>query len=97
MPARSQNPIPAKYRSWVTIGVILAIIIIGLLQSEQTVKAPPESTPTANASGTMAASSTLPADEESLRASGSLPGWLSIYFTNPTPPDNLGHGIDKNV
>jgi phosphatidylserine/phosphatidylglycerophosphate/cardiolipin synthase-like enzyme len=28
---------------------------------------------------------------------GELPGWLAIYFTNPNPPDNLGHGLDQNV
>ncbi len=27
----------------------------------------------------------------------SLPGWLKVYFTNPNPPDNLGHGIDQTV
>ena len=23
--------------------------------------------------------------------------WLQVFFTNPNPPDNLAHGIDKNV
>jgi len=26
-----------------------------------------------------------------------LPGWLQVYFTNPYPPDNQGHGIDQYV
>ncbi len=26
-----------------------------------------------------------------------LPLWLSVYFTDPNPPDNLGHGIDEYV
>jgi phosphatidylserine/phosphatidylglycerophosphate/cardiolipin synthase-like enzyme len=26
-----------------------------------------------------------------------LPLWLSLYFTDPTPPDNLAHGIDQFV
>jgi phosphatidylserine/phosphatidylglycerophosphate/cardiolipin synthase-like enzyme len=26
-----------------------------------------------------------------------LPAWLDIYFTDPNPPDNLGHGIDQYV
>ena len=29
--------------------------------------------------------------------SGSLPSWLTVYFTDPNPPDNLGHGIDQYV
>ena len=41
----------------------------------------------------------LPASGETVKSSGSgaVPGWLSIYFTDPNPPDNLGHGIDQNV
>jgi len=23
--------------------------------------------------------------------------WLKIYFTNPNPPDQVGHGIDNDV
>ena len=23
--------------------------------------------------------------------------WLQVFFTNPNPPDDLAHGIDKNV
>jgi phosphatidylserine/phosphatidylglycerophosphate/cardiolipin synthase-like enzyme len=26
-----------------------------------------------------------------------FPAWLTVYFTDPNPPDNLGHGIDQNV
>ena len=26
-----------------------------------------------------------------------LPDWLTVYFTDPNPPDNLGHGIDQFV
>ena len=26
-----------------------------------------------------------------------LPGWLHVYFTDPNPPNNLGHGIDQYV
>ncbi len=28
---------------------------------------------------------------------GQIPGWLQVYFTDPNPPDNLGHGIDQVV
>ena len=29
--------------------------------------------------------------------SQNLPGWLKVFFTDPNPPDNLGHGIDQFV
>ncbi len=31
-----------------------------------------------------------------LNAAG-MPAWLTVYFTDPNPPDNLGHGIDQLV
>ncbi len=31
-------------------------------------------------------------------SSGTIPtSWLTVYFTDPNPPDNLGHGIDQYV
>lgn len=36
----------------------------------------------------------LPGDSDQ---SGDLPGWLSIYFTNPTAPDRRENGIDRVV
>ena len=30
-------------------------------------------------------------------AGNSPPGWITVYFTDPNPPDNLGHGIDQYV
>jgi phosphatidylserine/phosphatidylglycerophosphate/cardiolipin synthase-like enzyme len=30
-------------------------------------------------------------------ANPGLPAWLKVYFTDPNPPDNLGHGIDQYV
>ncbi len=42
--------------------------------------------------------SSLPAPTPtSIADPGQLPPWLSIYFTDPNPPDNLGHGIDQYV
>jgi phosphatidylserine/phosphatidylglycerophosphate/cardiolipin synthase-like enzyme len=28
---------------------------------------------------------------------GSIPSWLTVYFTNPNPPDDYGKGIDQEV
>lgn len=30
-------------------------------------------------------------------SSGGTSGWLEVFFTNPNPPDNVGHGIDNGV
>jgi len=30
-------------------------------------------------------------------ASGNLPAWLTVYFTDPNPPDNIGSGIDQHI
>jgi phosphatidylserine/phosphatidylglycerophosphate/cardiolipin synthase-like enzyme len=30
-------------------------------------------------------------------ATGSLPPWLNVYFTNPSPPDQLDAGIDRVI
>jgi len=30
-------------------------------------------------------------------AAAKLPSWLTVYFSDPNPPDNLGKGIDQNV
>jgi phosphatidylserine/phosphatidylglycerophosphate/cardiolipin synthase-like enzyme len=38
-----------------------------------------------------------PTEEKAAQASGKSLSWLSVYFTDPNPPDNLGHGIDQNV
>ncbi|MGB8212161.1 MAG: phospholipase D-like domain-containing protein [Anaerolineales bacterium] len=43
--------------------------------------------------------STMPTTLESTGApsSGGTSGWLEVFFTNPNPPDNVGHGIDNGV
>jgi phosphatidylserine/phosphatidylglycerophosphate/cardiolipin synthase-like enzyme len=30
-------------------------------------------------------------------ASGNLPAWLTVYFTDPNPPDNVGAGVDRYI
>lgn len=30
-------------------------------------------------------------------APGNLPNWLTVYFTDPNPPDSVGNGIDNHV
>ncbi len=27
----------------------------------------------------------------------SLPSWLTVYFTNPNPPDDINHGVDQYI
>jgi phosphatidylserine/phosphatidylglycerophosphate/cardiolipin synthase-like enzyme len=37
------------------------------------------------------------AQVESSQIPGKLPGWLTVYFTNPNPPDNLGNSVDQYI
>jgi phosphatidylserine/phosphatidylglycerophosphate/cardiolipin synthase-like enzyme len=51
-------------------------------------------TPTAPAVNTLAAATAV------TQANGGPSiddGWLKVYFTNPNPPDQVGHGIDNDV
>ncbi len=84
MPAR--RPKSSNTRNLVALAVIVLIAIIFLLEENQRPAATPSSAP-------------APANNTALsgQSSGSLPGWLTVYFTTPNPPDALGKGIDQNV
>ena len=30
-------------------------------------------------------------------ATGNLPSWLTVYFTNPNPPDQTNNGVDQHI
>jgi phosphatidylserine/phosphatidylglycerophosphate/cardiolipin synthase-like enzyme len=40
---------------------------------------------------------TSPATTGNSPAPGNLPNWLTVYFTDPNPPDNVGHGVDSHI
>jgi phosphatidylserine/phosphatidylglycerophosphate/cardiolipin synthase-like enzyme len=46
---------------------------------------------------TLTASQPKSIEESPLPVPDDLPVWLTIYFTDPNPPDNLGHGVDQYV
>ncbi len=86
MPAR--RPKSSNTRNMIALAVIVVIAIIVMLESNQRQAATPPAAPANNTTISTAVSA---------QSSGSLPGWLAIYFTNPNPPDALGKGIDQNV
>jgi phosphatidylserine/phosphatidylglycerophosphate/cardiolipin synthase-like enzyme len=54
---------------------------------------PADTTPTALITAATTGA-TLPAGQQT---TGNLPNWLTVYFTDPNPPDNIGHGVDNAV
>jgi phosphatidylserine/phosphatidylglycerophosphate/cardiolipin synthase-like enzyme len=84
--------ITAKNRSLITtiltLAILLALWVINSY-SENNTSTPAIPTGSASSTPTSAAPVQVP--------QAGLPAWLSVYFTDPNPPDNLGHGIDQNV
>jgi len=81
MNQRQTNSLFKKYPIPVTIIVLLGVLLFVGLPYIQDAVTPATATPTVVAN-------TNP---------GSLPSWLNVYFTDPNPPDNMGHGIDQFV
>jgi len=74
-----------SHRRW-TCAAIIAVFLISILGCDLPValgtQPPPTSAnPTVSGQG----------------PTQNLPGWLNVFFTDPNPPDNLGHGIDQYV
>jgi phosphatidylserine/phosphatidylglycerophosphate/cardiolipin synthase-like enzyme len=91
---------PSTRRSNKPVNLIITIVVLLILaySAFEEINKPTEQAPTiapAVAEATQAAPQNDQAAPQS--AAGALPGWLNVYFTNPNPPDNLGHGIDQNV
>jgi phosphatidylserine/phosphatidylglycerophosphate/cardiolipin synthase-like enzyme len=87
------NSLFKKYPVPATIIVLLAVAAFVFVPQIQDSFSPATSTPLpAAASARTTLSPAIPAP-----AAGSLPAWLTVYFTDPNPPDNLGHGIDQYV
>jgi phosphatidylserine/phosphatidylglycerophosphate/cardiolipin synthase-like enzyme len=80
---RPNNSIKRDYS--LTLALIALLIALGFFALPTLEKA---LAPSAPASATVATFS--PGEQ-------TLPPWLKVYFTDPNPPDNLGHGIDQYV
>lgn len=81
---------PRKKIQQISIGMAVVILVVAaLIQVFQ------PSEPTNSADVPSGATDVSASEPEQTNLS--LPGWLHIYFTNPNPPDNLGHGIDQYV
>lgn len=86
MPSRRKKNSTSPYRNLITIIIFVVIVVIGLIEANQKQTQPAPEPP-------------APAEETVVPGTSSeaLLGWLSVYFTNPNPPDNLGKGIDQKV
>jgi phosphatidylserine/phosphatidylglycerophosphate/cardiolipin synthase-like enzyme len=87
MPSRKKSPINKTVSSLFSVVIVVVVLIIAAVQFfESPASATETPAPAANAT-------------EAVPATGAqgLPGWLSVYFTNPNPPDALGNGIDQIV
>jgi len=81
--AASKKP----YRPFSIVTLIIVVIMAAALMIQCAPAPVSTSAPTNPAPTALAASPSSP----------SLPAWLTVYFTDPNPPDNLGHGIDQYV
>ena len=81
MNQRQTNSLFKKYPIPVTIIVLLGVLLFVGLPYIQDAVTPPPATPTLLAN----------------TQQGALPAWLNVYFTDPNPPDNMGHGVDQFV
>lgn len=74
--------------SVVSTVVILIVAAVFYFTSSKTATAPtPVPTPVPTTAGS----------ENLTPPNGGATSWLTVYFTDPNPPDNLGHGIDQYV
>jgi phosphatidylserine/phosphatidylglycerophosphate/cardiolipin synthase-like enzyme len=85
MPFRKQHSPTWSTRRW-TCAAIIAVVLISILGCDLSVPLgtqPPPTPANPTVSGQV--------------STQNLPGWLKVFFTDPNPPDNLGHGIDQYV
>jgi phosphatidylserine/phosphatidylglycerophosphate/cardiolipin synthase-like enzyme len=68
----------------------LNVVLPAISPSEPTVASQP---PVTSAPATGAPATQPPAASDQ----AALPGWLTLYFTNPNPPDDINNGIDRFI
>jgi phosphatidylserine/phosphatidylglycerophosphate/cardiolipin synthase-like enzyme len=103
------SPIRLK-SSNITVTIFLVIIFLvaayeafAALNKQQPSAASQPEAATLPASTLLASTSAAVVQPTAAPASGNpaspevFPAWLTVYFSNPNPPDNLGQGIDQNV
>jgi len=85
MPFCKQYPPTWSTRRW-TCAAIIAVVLISILGCDLPVSLGTQQPPTP--------ANPMVSGQVSTQ---NLPGWLNVFFTDPNPPDNLGHGIDQYV
>lgn len=76
------------------VGVIIVVLLVlyNLISGGGNSAATPTVPTGGNTQIAVTAGATVPSAQPSTGKD-----WLKIYFTNPTPPDQVGHGIDNDV
>jgi len=67
--------------------LLVLLLSLAVLASACSPASKPQPSPTRPSNG----------DSSTAAPSGESLSWLQVFFTNPNPPDDLAHGIDKNV
>lgn len=91
----SEERVRNRYHPWVIL-LLCGALLCSILGCDLTTLNGNQSSSTPIASTVAVVNTRSPSGTDNSSALG-LPNWLQVYFTNPNPPDNLGHGIDQNV
>ena len=77
---------PKRSAAKLSAGGILAILVVIAVLLFLPDQSNPESTPEPSIP-------TIPSNQPA----GALPSWLTVYFTNPNPPDDTSNGVDQYI
>ena len=83
---RSCKPGALKKRAGLIYSFLIAVILLSTLACDLTIS-PVTGVPATQTNQAVSNSG----------SSQNFPPWLTVYFTDPDPPDNMGHGIDQYV
>jgi phosphatidylserine/phosphatidylglycerophosphate/cardiolipin synthase-like enzyme len=80
----------------ITYIVIAIIVIIGAIEALQNPESSGSQTTGPAPISTLQATS-VQEQQATNQTSVEIPNWVTVYFTNPNPPDNVSDGIDRYV
>jgi phosphatidylserine/phosphatidylglycerophosphate/cardiolipin synthase-like enzyme len=87
-PSRKLNPQAAQFTAGGFIFLLLSIAIVWLIPGKPSVETKPLPATYLPPTPTPVIVTTTP---------DSLPSWLTVYFTDPDPPDDIEHGVDQYI
>lgn len=86
-----------KKKSFVLLILLLGLVCVFLVVVFALKPPPASPSPSKPTSVTPLVAASASATPEGGGPSPAGLSWLQVFFTNPNPPDDLAHGIDKNV